>query len=141
MTIVDYGLDIITGSAAIIGYGGDASEVDADFNRMELPLTIINKGINVNCITGGKLAVIADDGSQITHWELKGFRNLATYSYLKHSNYFKVKSNDLERTSLIFGINQIDSETFNRRCDFNYRLEVVDMIGNVYSSQLFKITN
>ena len=81
------------------------------------------------------------DGSQITQWELKGCRDQNTYYYMKHSNYFKVRSNDLERISLLFGINQVDSETFNHRCDFNCRLDLVDIIGNVYYSQFFKITN
>lgn len=140
-TVVDYGFDIITGTTVIIGYGGSVSDVDADFNRIDLPVTLINKGVNVNCITGGKLVILDEDGSQITQWELKGFGHQSTYDYLKHSNYFKVKSNDLERISLVFGINQVDKETFERRCDYKYRLDLVDIIGNVYFSQFFKIGN
>ncbi|MEH7419381.1 hypothetical protein V7266_29570 [Neobacillus drentensis] len=141
--VVDYGIDIILpGLINATSFG--ANDLQSDFyTQFSIPTTIINKGLNVNCITEGKLILdsLEDDLSEVS-WPLYKVTYLRETLYLKYSSFLKIPSNDMVTTSLHFGLSETEYYRLLQLQDKNskYRIILSDIKGNLYSTQSFKIT-
>lgn len=142
--VVDYALDVRVMESTILKFL-EGSEL-YDNIKFELPLIIINKGINVNCIIDGKIVIEGARNKELVGMSVKisGFNYKGNVYDLRYMNYIEVKSNSISRVQCYF---KVTEKEFNdilgdrKNGAVKFRLEVKDVMNNVYVSNSFIIDN
>ena len=138
-TIVDYGLDIKVQEIVqvIPNFGTDGGKGV----KIEIPVILINKGINVNCIQDGNLIIEESEENLMIGltFDITGFRIDNNYQSLKDWDVLTIESNKIIRTFFVFALNTESYSAFESDSDFKLRIEIEDIRDNKYTSNLFKL--
>jgi hypothetical protein len=137
--VIDYGLDVKISNFTGFNSGGDGSDLGSD-TKIGIPATVINKGINVNCIMGGKLIIEEplEVGIKVEH-DLKLIEIDERKYHLSNSDFPKIHSNDTRRFFMVFGISKSEYSVFAHREELNLKcsLELTDIMENTFKSNIF----
>lgn len=139
--IIDYGLDIKIAEKTYINANPKPHD-SSDIAEIGIPATIINKGINVNCIFGGRLIIENQADLKVKYdYRFKCVEIGEIRHYLTSSNFLKINSNDVVRGFFVFGLNEEEWNLFKFRKNIKLKchLEIIDIMENTFISNSFTL--
>lgn len=135
--IIDYGLDIVSGSAINIVVN-EGSDIYFDY-EIGIPAVVVNKGICINCIQASKFVIESGNDIGIDHeYEIKFIMINNEKQYFGKNSFPKICPNDFIQGFFNFGLSSDDrKKLFMDKSKFKYHLEATDIMGNKFLSNTF----